>query len=238
MIALWIVLFVLFWVIPWIYICIFPCTCGDGLNFRQKFFPKAESFEFYSIYCCPLSAIFRSWCCYKKPDEKAEAENLRRKKYENSPNMNPHASFYGIKQIYVPPEGSNGLEMKQTKTRENLGDTKPDGLTGTNIDVNVPHPRVMHVAGSENSGNKYVNPKGSKAQVAPIPESYGQGYGPLGDTSTLNDEYESPRIVGTMADGQKTPVQNAPDPEDPQKPPQNEALKTESWSNRDFNLGE
>jgi hypothetical protein len=194
-----ITVFILFWAIPWTYMCVYACTCGKGDNFRKKFFPKAESCEYYSIYCCPASALIRSWCCWEKPDEKSEAAAHGRKNQPKDLNQNPYSNFYGITQLYVPPEG---LAMQQTKPNANnsLGDTRPEvntpsGLKGGNIDIEVPHPKVMAVNGGETVGKGYVNPQNAKGKVTPLPtnqESNHNQYDALADSSNLDDEIESP----------------------------------------------
>jgi hypothetical protein len=200
MLPLIIVLFILFWAIPWTYICVYACTCGKGDNFRMKFFPKAESCEYYSIYCCPASALIRSWCCWEKPDEKSEAAAQSRKNQAKDLNLNPYSNFYGITQVYVPPEG---LAMKETKpnAKQNLGDTRaevntPSGLKSGNIDTHVPHPNVMAVNGGETVGRGNIKPQNGKGKVAPVPtdqESNYNQYDPLADSSNMEDvEFSHP----------------------------------------------
>lgn len=110
-------------------------------------------------------------------------------------NLNPNANFYGIAQIYVPPEG---LAMKQTKAKDNLGDTRPEvNSPGTgNIDVPVPHPKIMAVIGGETVGRSYPNPQNGKAKVSPLPNTHeykDNQYNHLNDSSNLQSIPDSPR---------------------------------------------
>jgi hypothetical protein len=196
--ARWLIpLFILFWVIPWFYMLIYACTCGKGDGFKQKFFPKAESCEYYSIYCCPASALIRSWCCWEKPEEKSDAAAQNRKNQPKDLNLNPNSNFYAIAQVYIPPEG---LAMKQIKAKENLGETRPEvntSGTGTeNIDIPVPHPKIMAVNGGETVGRSYPNPQNGKAKVSPLPNNHeydNNQYNHLNDSSNVQSTPDSPR---------------------------------------------
>jgi hypothetical protein len=192
-----IVVFILFWAIPWTYMLFYACICGKGDGFKKKFFPKAESCEYYSIYCCPASALIRSWCCWKKPDEKSDAAAKNRKNQPKDLNLNPYSNFYGIAQIYAPPEG---LAIKHINPTHNLGDTRPEvkssGSGNGNIDIPVPHPKVMTLNGGETVGKSYPNPQNGKAKVSPLPTNHeynNNQYNPMADNSNLDSTPDSPR---------------------------------------------